>query len=303
MLAIIIPYYKYLFFEVTLKSLANQRDKRFKVYIGDDASPEEPSGLLEKYKGQFDFLYHRFETNRGAISLTEQWERCISLSNNEEWLMILGDDDYLDDTVVESWYKHYDFFNHKSNVIRFATKTIDQKTERISKVFTHPVLESAIDSFYRRFQGNTRSSLSEYIFSKKTFLKYKFRDYPLAWHSDDKAWLDFSDGKPIFTINDSVVFIRISDFSITGKSDNSELKNLAVIKFLKDIISYQFYLITKEQRLEVLYNYERALCLSRQITIIDWGKLGKLYLENFNPNFFVKFLKRFLKNGFQIWNS
>lgn len=47
MLAIIIPYYKLRFFEATLESLANQTDKRFKVYIGDDASPENLADLLE----------------------------------------------------------------------------------------------------------------------------------------------------------------------------------------------------------------------------------------------------------------
>ena len=35
MLAIVIPYYKYTFFEETLISLSNQTDKRFKIYIGD----------------------------------------------------------------------------------------------------------------------------------------------------------------------------------------------------------------------------------------------------------------------------
>jgi glycosyltransferase involved in cell wall biosynthesis len=71
MLAIIIPYYKLTFFEATLQSLAHQIDKRFKVYIGDDASPEDPSELLEKYQGKFDFVYHRFDSNLGGISLTQ----------------------------------------------------------------------------------------------------------------------------------------------------------------------------------------------------------------------------------------
>ncbi|OOV29296.1 hypothetical protein BXU11_05095 [Flavobacterium sp. LM5] len=95
MLAIIIPYYKLTFFEATLQSLAAQTCQDFKVYIGDDASPENPAMLLEKYKGKFDFVYHRFATNLGGTSLTKQWERCITLSGNEEWLMILGDDDVL----------------------------------------------------------------------------------------------------------------------------------------------------------------------------------------------------------------
>ncbi len=53
MLAIVIPYYKLTFLEATLLSLANQTDQRFKVYIGDDASPEDCTPLLEKYRGQF----------------------------------------------------------------------------------------------------------------------------------------------------------------------------------------------------------------------------------------------------------
>jgi glycosyltransferase involved in cell wall biosynthesis len=56
LLAIIIPYYKLTFFEDTLQSLAEQTCPDFKVYIGDDASPENPSELLEKYQGKFDFV-------------------------------------------------------------------------------------------------------------------------------------------------------------------------------------------------------------------------------------------------------
>ena len=122
MLAIVIPYYKHTFFEKTLQSLSKQTDKRFKVYIGDDASPENPTALLEKYQGQFNFVYHRFETNLGGTSLAKQWERCIGLSNNEEWIMVLGDDDILGHTVVESFYKNQEIFYQKTNVIRFATK-------------------------------------------------------------------------------------------------------------------------------------------------------------------------------------
>lgn len=42
MLAIVIPYYKINYFEETLKSLSNQTDKKFKVYIGNDASENDP---------------------------------------------------------------------------------------------------------------------------------------------------------------------------------------------------------------------------------------------------------------------
>ena len=53
MLAIIIPYYKLTFFRETLDSLAAQTDQRFHVYIGNDASPEDPTNLLEEFEGKF----------------------------------------------------------------------------------------------------------------------------------------------------------------------------------------------------------------------------------------------------------
>ena len=61
---------------------------------------------LENYKGEFEFEYHKFENNLGSSSLTKQWERCVDLASNEEWIMILGDDDYLDSNVVASFYNN-----------------------------------------------------------------------------------------------------------------------------------------------------------------------------------------------------
>ena len=119
------------FFEKTLQSLANQTDKRFNVYIGDDLSPESPTSRLEKYENQLNVSYHRFNENLGSKSLVKHWERCIDLIREEEWIMILGDDDYLEKTVIESWYKNYDTFNSKSNLVRFATQVFDYNTNEM----------------------------------------------------------------------------------------------------------------------------------------------------------------------------
>jgi len=104
-LAIVIPYYKIDFFEVCLESLSIQTNKNFKVYIGDDASPEDPSEILEHFKDSLNIVYHRFYENLGGTSLTQQWHRCINLSAGERWIMILGDDDYLSENYVEEFYK------------------------------------------------------------------------------------------------------------------------------------------------------------------------------------------------------
>jgi glycosyltransferase involved in cell wall biosynthesis len=96
-LAFVIPFFKITFFEETIKSIANQTDKRFKVFIGDDASPEDCVHLLKEYENKFDYKYHRFPTNIGGSNLTKQWERCLDLIEDENinWIMILGDDDFL----------------------------------------------------------------------------------------------------------------------------------------------------------------------------------------------------------------
>lgn len=270
MLAIIIPYYKRTFFEETLESLANQTNKLFKVYIGDDASPENPKDLLEKFKGNFDFVYHRFVDNLGGKSLTQQWERCIALSGDEEWIMILGDDDVLDSTVVASWYVHFNTFCGQTNVIRYATKVKDDSLGIVSYVYHHPIWENAADSYWKKYKDWSRSSLSEYVFSRSVFLKYGFKNYPLAWHSDDAAWLDFSDYKPIYTINESVVYIRMSSINISGKTDNLNFKQKSFFLFLKYILFKKASLFNRVQLNDFTRKYENEILKDRKLLPIEW---------------------------------
>lgn len=294
MLAIIIPYYKLTFFNDTLQSLANQTDKRFKVYIGDDGSPENPLALINSYRDKFDFVYHRFEENIGGISLTEQWERCINLSRDEEWIMILGDDDYLDDKVVASWYESFHLFDKKAEVIRFASKMVMHDKNEISDKFEHPIWENATDAYLRKFNHLTRSSLSEYVFSKKTFNNYHFYNYPLAWNSDDQAWLDFSDNKSIFTINECLVYVRLSSSNISGKTDNILLKNNSQILFYKKFIKEKLHYCEHTQRLLFLRSYENNILKTRKLTFSEWIFLFIYYVKWFNYDDFKKILKRFL---------
>lgn len=293
-LSIVIPYFKHTFFEETLQSLFNQTDQRFKVYIGDDASPEDPTDLLNKYQGKFDFIYHRFETNLGGISLTQQWERCIALTVDEEWLMILGDDDYLGDNVVEQFYTHLPEFDTKANVVRFASQLVYELEQTKSKIYTHPVWESATESFYRKFNRIAMSSLSEYVFSRKAFEKYGFYDYPLAWNSDDRAWLDFSQDQPIYSINESVVYPRMSHLNITGKRDNLELKNQSTTAFFNYIIQSKLNDFNKYERIKIIRRYYFELKKVKTLGTKDWIFLIKHYTRNLNALAIKDFLKKYI---------
>jgi glycosyltransferase involved in cell wall biosynthesis len=292
MLAIVIPYYKLTFFEEALQSLANQTDQRFRVYIGDDASPEPTANLLAQFQGKFDFSYFRFETNLGGISLTQQWERCIALTADEEWIMILGDDDYLEENVVEQFYINLPQFQSKTNVVRFASRTIVQEENYKATICQHPVWERATDAYLRKFKFLTRSSLSEYIFSKKSYEKYGFYDYPLAWSSDDRAWLDFSDEQPIFSINTAVVCSRLSTINITGKKDNLVLKNDSLVQFYKFIIQNKFNDYTKFDRVKIIRQYHYVLQCTKKLDSTDRLFLLKNYLKNISLSVVVGFIKK-----------
>lgn len=295
MLSIIIPYFKLTFFEETLQSLANQTDKCFKVYIGDDASPENPEILLEKFKGQFDFVYHRFENNLGGISLTQQWERCIALSGDEKWIMILGDDDVLELNVFEEFYANLEEIESKPiNVVRFATQVVDGEENKVSCVFEHPKLEKATDAFWRKFTGKTRSSLSEYVFKRSLFLKFGFREYPLAWHSDDMAWLEFTERHPIFSINRTLMYIRMSNVSVSGKVDNLENKRLASYTFYEDIADDYLHFFDKKQRIKLIAKLEKQFFKQKQGVLLL--KIVKHHLKHTNLIHLVKFFRRIYIN-------
>jgi len=292
MLAIIVPYYKIDFFEETLSSLANQTNKNFKVYIGDDASPNDPSKLINTCLIDVDKVYHKFNQNVGRENLTQQWARCIELVNNEDWIMILGDDDVLDANTVEAFYKHCKLFDDKTDVIRFSSQIISEDSKLVSKIYSHPVWEKAEDSYFKKFRGLSRSSLSEYIFSKEVYKNKGFQPYPLAWYSDDRAWFDFSEGKKIYSINEATVYVRKSSVNISGRIDNLDEKELAKKQFLNYLIIEKSSLFSLEERLKLIREYEKVLNSIGAYTLSAKFKLGFLYIQNYKHYEFKKFLKR-----------
>ena len=288
MIAIVIPYFKAKYFEATLLSLSNQTDKRFKVYIGDDASPENPETTLSKYQDIIDFEYHVFSENLGSISLTKQWERCINFAD-EEWIMILGDDDVLSENVIKEFYKNLDNLDGLK-VIRYASCKIDENGQVMSNVFEHPVKESSIDFLFR----HRRNSLSEYIFKREQITNIGFKNFHLAWCSDILAVLEFSDFGLVYSINNATVFIRITSESISGNLENIKRKNLASEQFSYYIINQKLSFFNKLQCLKILYGYEVAIKRNRKLEMKDWLLLFKLYAKNFQLVPAIKFLRRFV---------
>ena len=298
-LAIVVPYFKLTFFEATLESLANQTDKRFKVYIGDDASPENPSSLLEKYKESINFKYKRFNNNIGSISLVKQWERCMTMVQEEEWIMILCDDDVLGESVVAEFYASVNEVNQQDiNVIRYATQVINQYSEVISEIYQHPKLEKSIEFLFRKIKGGTRSSLSEFVFRKRVLQEIKFKDFHLAWYSDYLAVLECTFFEYIYTINNALVFFRLSDINITAKKDDMLEKNIATFNYYYYLLNNKGPLFDAKQTEILLFRLEKTFQDNKKNTSF-WFLFTKLYISKLYIkkyfNFIIKIVTGYIK--------
>ena len=305
MLAIVIPYFKITYFEETLDSLANQTNQSFHLYIGDDASPNDPSGILEKYKTKIDFNLIRFKENLGGISLVQQWDRCLQMVQNETWIMLLCDDDVLSPNVVQEFYDQLPKIEeNKSKVVRFASQEIDGRGKSISKVYLHPKLQDFSDSFYQRFFRGSRSSMSEYIFSRSSYLKYGFRDIALAWHADDLAWIEFSEFEPIYTINEALVYFRLSGENISRHGYLQKEKEELRYQFFTIVVDEYLRKFKAEHRKEILRKYELLTYERGGGNLQFWRKLLPLiYLHRgtwetlkFTRRIYINYGKKSLHN-------
>lgn len=297
MLAIVIPYFKPNFFAEMLSSLAGQTDKRFRVYIGDDASKTDPGSMLERYREVIDIHYQRFEDNLGGISLVRQWNRCLALMQDEEWVMVLGDDDVLESNVVEEFYKQIDDIRSGSAVVRFATYKINDQGASISAHYLHPKIEKATDFLFR----DTRSSLSEFIFHRKELEAVGFREFPLAWFSDILAVLEVSGFQSVYTINEASVLVRISDSSISGSSVNLQQKFRAAFEFYHYLFTNKKQHFSKQQLRILLQRMSKCYIYNKKQMGMFW-EISKLYHKNGTLADYGSFLKSIFRNFFKKFN-
>lgn len=216
-LAIIIPAYKFDFFEDTIKSLAQQSNKNFTLYVGDDGTTHPFENICKYYSQYIDIVYHHFENNIGSLDLVGQWTRCIDLTNGEPWLWLFSDDDIIGPDCVDLFY-HEISSSSKFDLYHFNVKVIDNESDIVSTPRVFPSLLCAHDFYKKKEFGKIQSFVIEYVFSRKIYEKVEgFENFDLAWGSDTATWIKMGFEKGISTINGGYVFWRKSNFNITPK--------------------------------------------------------------------------------------
>jgi glycosyltransferase involved in cell wall biosynthesis len=254
-LAIIVPYYKNNFISEALNSIQQQTNQNFNLYIGDDASPYSITEFIDRVKDDFKerVSYHRFDENLGSKSLTKQWERCIALSADENYIWLFSDDDVMPFDAVQ---RFYDFINQSNkpsaDLFRFNVSIIDNESKLIGSGKLHPPFETAENFAKRRMHGQCLSTACEFIFTRYIYeSKNKFVEFPLAWCSDDATWIKFSEEKGIYTISGEPVLWRMSGLNISSDSEKSyKLKFTSAIRYVKFIDT--LFVFSNEEKFEWL---------------------------------------------------
>jgi glycosyltransferase involved in cell wall biosynthesis len=226
LLAIVIPAFKPDFLHDTLESLANQTDRNFCVYIGDDASPHRLDLIIDGFRSHLNIYYKRFTTNLGGISLVAHWNRCISLTS-EPYLCLFSDDDIMSSDCVMNFYQSLAGTKSRFDLYRFNSAVIDSQGNLIAYHSLHPRIESNTDFMLNRLQFKRMSFISEYIFKRKAYERENgFVDFPLGWYSDDASWIVFSRLTGIYTIEQAIAYWRLSGKNISTTSNLTSYRKL-----------------------------------------------------------------------------
>jgi hypothetical protein len=258
-LAFVIPYYKIDFFEETLRSLENQTNKNFSVYIGNDNSPNDPIDIIKKYSS-LNITYKSFENNLGAKDLEGQWIRCIDLSKDEEWICILGDDDCPKKNFVEEFYRILPIVDEKKiNVIKTAITSIDANSKLRGADLIHPEYDTSINTFWRDRNNQTHTSISENIFRRSSYEKIGFRGFPLAWGTPLVAWIDYSEGGLIYGLNSTQMCVRSSEINLTRVDSFKDQKQVGEAMVYEIIFSDYHDKFSDSQLLFLIKKYHAVL--------------------------------------------
>lgn len=239
-LAIVIPAFKPDFFKETLQSIRDQSDRRFTLYIFDDASPADLKTIVNQLNYDFNVNFKRFEKNKGGRSLVRQWKRCIREIGDEEWVWLFSDDDLMDSDCVASFYQTIEK-KPRYAAYRFNTQKISSRGEVIRENRFPDSFDGA-DFLNLKLSYQQESYVVEYIFSREAYDEIGgFPDLPLAWASDDLFCLKLADYGRISTIDGGKILWRYSDLSVSGRSHrgSARLKMEAASTFIKWILEHK----------------------------------------------------------------
>jgi glycosyltransferase involved in cell wall biosynthesis len=243
-LAIVIPAFKKKYFKASLDCLALQTNKNFHLYIGDDCSNENLEEVIYPYRTILPITYYRFSSNIGSKHIVDQWQRCIELINNENWIWVFSDDDLVDENAVEAFWKIHASTNGSKDIYSFNTCVIDKTGNVISKAPEVPPFETAEEMAYHLLIGKRANCMPDHIFSRDIYKKNKgFVKTVYGQGSDWANSILFARETGCCLIPDALVYWRFSGDNITSVAYQHKSEMIiGHFQFIRWILNHFSYL-------------------------------------------------------------
>jgi len=151
--------------------------------IVNDASPEDIDSIVHAYDSP-RIRYYKNEVNRGALHVTDNWNKCLSLALGS-FFVLMGDDDIMDRRYLEGFEALIERYP-ACGVYHCRTKIIDENSQAVRLSEPRPEFESVYDSVLERMTGGRIFFVSDYLYRTETLRKVGgYYKLPLAWASDD----------------------------------------------------------------------------------------------------------------------
>ncbi len=193
-LAVVIPAWRAQHLGSALRSLREQTDRRFRLYIGDDGSPDDIAAVVARETTGLDVIYHRYEENLGGRDLVAHWHRCIALTQGEPWICLFSDDDEMEPGCVAAFYHTLAAGTTGAQLLRFDFTIIDGDGREVRSPLPNVPRESAAELLEAILTGGGREwRAPEHIFSRRVFTERGgFLSLPRALFSDLATWVEFA---------------------------------------------------------------------------------------------------------------
>lgn len=207
-LAVVIPIYKGKHLVSTLESFAAQTDRRFRVYIADDCSPENLAAIVEPYRSRLDLVHRRFDQNVGQKSVIAHYDRAIRMAR-EPWVWLFSDDDLAAPDCVEAFLQGLAEKPDSKALFRFQMTMVAEDGQELPVKTAYPPHETWGEYTAGLMRPETWVVVPNVIFPRSAYDENGgFYDFPQGLWSDLLSWSRLAHRGGIETLRRGRVYYR-----------------------------------------------------------------------------------------------
>lgn len=258
-LAILIPSARITWLPKTLRSLAFQSDRRFRVYVADDSSGEDIAGIVSEFEDSLDIRCKTFTPNLGGTSLALHIDRALDMLREETLVLVLSDDNELSKfavgRILKTVSRHPDF-----DVYHLNTEIIDAKGNVVETPKGFARKERNDRLFKDLFFKGAVAPLSSFVFRRNVFTSKLLLDETLL-RTDLQTIFAASAEKGIRTVSRARLRWRRHDQSMSSTPALRRKLVFSVLGFFKwsETFFGDDYPISAGERMELFAKFAARL--------------------------------------------